>query len=90
MLTRTLLSTAEQRTILLERKIDINQIGTSEELHDHSRRDDWGDTELHKCTAVGRENDAHPIQRVGRVGGHNTVQRDLRADQEDEERHGRP
>ena len=89
-LTRTLLSPTEQRTILLERKIDVNQVGTSEKLHDHSGRDDWGDTELHECTAVGRKNDAHPVQRVGRVGGHDSVQWDLRAYQEDEERHRRP
>lgn len=41
-------------------------------------------------SVIGEDNTPHPIERVGRVGGDDTIQCDLRANQEDEERDYRP
>ena len=38
---------SELHPILLETKIDIDEVGTCKQLHDHSRSNDWCDTELH-------------------------------------------
>ena len=79
----TFLCAAEESTVLLERKVDLNKVCTSEKLDDHARSDDGSDTELHECSTVGGENDTHPVERVSGVGGHDAVERDLRADEED-------
>jgi hypothetical protein len=42
------------------------------------------------CLPVRSEDDSHPVQRVARVRGHDAVKWDLRADEEDCERDGRP
>jgi hypothetical protein len=60
----TLLGTAEQSAVVLQAEVNLDQLSAGEELHDHARGNDRGDTELHQGTAVGRENDTHPVQRV--------------------------
>ena len=87
---RTLLRAAEERPVLLERKVDVDEVRARKELHDHARSDDGGDTEFHERAAVRGEDDTHPVKGVCRVGGHDTVERDLGADKENEERYGRP
>ena len=87
---RTFLSPAEQRPILLETKVDIDKVGARKQLHDHSRGNDGCDTEFHERSAVGGEDYTHPVQRVRRVGGHDSVQRHLRAYQENKECYGCP
>jgi len=57
----TFLSTAEQRAVLFEREIHINEVGTRKQLHDHSRSDDGGDSEFHKSSTVGSQDDTHPV-----------------------------
>ena len=59
-------------------------------LHDEARRDDGGDAQLHQRATVGRQDDAHPVERVGRLAGGHAVQWDLAAHQEDEQRHDGP
>ena len=86
----TFLCTAEECAIILKREVDLNEVRAGEQLHDHARGDDGCDTEFHEGSAVRGEDDTHPVERVGRVRGHDTVQRHLRAYQEDEERHRRP
>ena len=81
----TLLGSVEERTILLEAVVNLNEVGASEELHEHARGDNGGDTELHEGSTVGGKDSTHPVERVRRVGGHDSVQGDLRANQEDEE-----
>ena len=63
----TLLRSTEQRTILLQRKVDFDEICTGEQLHNHSRGHDWCYTKFHECTTVGRKDDTHPIERVSRI-----------------------
>ena len=86
----TLLCAAKQRAVLLERKVDLDEVGAGEELHDHAARDDGRDAELHERAAVRRQNDAHPVERVRRVARHDAVQRNLRRDEEDGKHDGRP
>jgi hypothetical protein len=86
----TLLGTREQSAIFLEAEVDVDEVSTSQELHDHSRGDDGTDTELHQRPPIGGQDDTHPIERVGGIRGHDTIQRHLRADQEDEEGDGCP
>ncbi len=87
---RTLLSTRKQGTVLFQTEVDFNKVCTGEELHDHARGNDRTDTKFHESTAVGGKDDTHPVQRVRRVGGHDAVEWDLGADQEDEESDRRP
>ena len=87
---RTFLSPAEQCPILLQRKVDLDEICASQQLHDHARGNDWCDAEFHESTAIRGEDDSHPVKRVRRVGGHDAIQRDLGADQENEKRNGCP
>lgn len=86
----TFLCTAEQGPILLQAEVDLNQVCTREQLHNHARCDDWTNTELHKSTAIRSENDTHPVERVRRVGGHDAIERNLRANKEDKESDCRP
>lgn len=86
----TLLGTAKQGPIILQAKVDVNKLSSSEELHDHAGSDDRGDTELHQGTSVRRQDRSEPVKWIGRVGRHDTVERDLGADEEDEKGCGRP
>jgi len=79
----TFLGSTEKSTVFLQAKVDLYQICAGKELHDHSTRNDWADAEFHERTAIGREDDTHPVEWIGRVGGHDTIERDLRTDQED-------
>ncbi len=60
----TLLGTAEQRAILLETKIDVDEVSARKQLHDHARRDNGCNPKLHKRSTIRGEDDAHPVQRV--------------------------
>ena len=60
----TLLGTAEQRAILLETKVDVDEVSARKQLHDHAGCDDGCDSELHKRSAVRGKDYAHPVQRV--------------------------
>ena len=62
---KELLGTAEESTVLLEGEVDLDEVGTGEELHDHTGGNDGRDTEFHESTTVGSENDTHPVERVG-------------------------
>ena len=79
----TFLCSTEKCPILLQAEINIYEVCASEELHDHSGSNDRGNTELHKSTAIGSDDDTQPIQRVRRVRRHDPVKRDLGAHQED-------
>ena len=86
----TFLSTAEQSPVLLETEVHVDEISTRQELHNHSRGDNGRNTKFHKRSTVRGEDDAHPVERVGRVGRHDTVQGHLRANQENKQRNGCP
>jgi hypothetical protein len=54
----------EKLSVLLGAHLDVNDLGTRKELHDHGRGDDWGDTKLHKGSLVGGKDDSEPVKRV--------------------------
>ena len=87
---KELLGALEEHAVLLEAVVDLDDLGARQELHDHAGRDDRRDAQLHQRAAVGGEDDAHPVERVGRLGGLDAVERDLAADEEDEQRDRRP
>lgn len=47
-------------------------------------------TEFHEGAAVGSQNDTHPVERIGRLGGLYAVDWNLAAHQENEEGDDRP
>lgn len=78
------MGTSEQGSVVLETKVDFNEVGTRKELHDHARGEDRSDTEFHECTTVGGHDDTSPVKGVGRVGGDDAIEGDLGAHKEDE------
>ena len=86
----TFLSAAEECAVILEGEVDLDEVRAGEELHDHARGDNRCNSELHQGPTVRGEDDTHPVERVGRVGGHDAVEGDLGADEEDEEGDGGP
>ena len=65
-------------------------VGGVTDLHDEARSDDGRDAELHQRAAVAREEHTHPIERIGRLVRLAAINRDLAADEEDEEGDRRP
>ena len=86
----TFLSAAEKSAILLEREVDLNQVGAGQQLYDHAGGVDGGDAKFHESTAVRGQDDTHPVKWIGGVRRHDTVQRDLRTDKENQEGDGGP
>lgn len=85
-----LLSGLVELTVRLEVEVDIDHVGTSEELEDHTGGDDGGDTQLHQRTSVTRNDHSQPVEGIRVVGGNNAVERHLAHDEEDEEGQGGP
>lgn len=48
---------AEAIAVHLRAHVDINDLGSGKELHDHGRSDNGGDTQLHECSLVRCQND---------------------------------
>ena len=69
---------------------DLDDLRAREQLHDEARRDDGRDAQLHEGSSIRRENYADPVEGISRVGAHDAEEGDLAADEEDEERDGRP
>ena len=86
----TFLCSAEKSSIFLQGEIDLDEICTGKKLHDHPAGNDWGDTEFHECSSIWSEDNTHPVERVWRVRGHDTVEGHLRANQEYEESYSSP
>mmetsp|Transcript_23135 Transcript_23135/g.72086 ORF Transcript_23135/g.72086 Transcript_23135/m.72086 type:complete len:462 (-) Transcript_23135:149-1534(-) len=59
-------------------------------LHEHGRRHDGRDAQLHERAAVRREDHAQPVERVARQRPRQAVERQLAAAQEDEQHAHRP
>lgn len=56
-----LLGRLVELAIGLQVEVDVNEVGASEELEDHSGGDDWRDTKLHQSTAVTRHHHTQPV-----------------------------
>mmetsp|Transcript_103451 Transcript_103451/g.321783 ORF Transcript_103451/g.321783 Transcript_103451/m.321783 type:complete len:256 (-) Transcript_103451:2-769(-) len=85
-----LLRTREERAVLLQALVYINDPASSKQLHDHARSNDRRNTQLHQGASVRCQDNTHPVERVRALRGHDAVERDLAADQENKERNRRP
>ena len=82
---KELLGTSEQRTVLAQRLVHLDDLRAGEQLHDKAGRHDWTDAKLHQRTTVRRKDHTDPVERISAFGGLDPVQRDLAANQEDEQ-----
>mmetsp|Transcript_91751 Transcript_91751/g.165686 ORF Transcript_91751/g.165686 Transcript_91751/m.165686 type:complete len:298 (-) Transcript_91751:27-920(-) len=80
-----LLGPGEERAVLLQGLVDVDELGARQQLHDHAGGHNGGDAKLHERATVGGEDDPHPVEGVRRLVLGNAVQGDLAAHQEDEE-----
>lgn len=87
---RTLLSAVEQSLVFLVALINLDELCTSEELHNKARSDDGANAKLHQRAAVRSNNHTHPVEGIRRVGRLDAIEGHLRAHQEDEQRQGCP
>lgn len=87
---RTLLSAVEESLVVLVTLINLDELSTSEELHDEARGHDGANAELHQSAAVRCENDTHPVEGIRGLRGLDAVEGNLRADKENEQRERRP
>lgn len=71
-------------SVFLGLHVDIDNLGTHEELQDHAGGNDWGHTKFHDGTLVGGKDNSEPVQWVGSFFLLDTIQWDLTADQIDE------
>ena len=69
---------------------NFNEFCAGKQLHDETRSDDWWDTQLHKSTAVGGEDDTNPVKRISWFRAHDTKERNLTAYQENKKRNSSP
>jgi len=60
--------------VLIERKVNIDEISAYQKFHNYARGDDGAYSEFHESAPVGGEDDMHPIEWVRRVGGHDAVE----------------
>jgi len=79
------LSGIDQLFVFLVFLIDLDYLGADQQLHDHSGSDNGTNSQLHQSPSVGGHDDSGPVHGV--VSGHvtNSVERNLRTDQENEE-----
>ena len=96
-----LLHALEQLALLLHALVKHHQLETRQQLHNHTRRHDGADAQLHeratvvlmnrrKHKPVGARDGAKPVEGIGGSGVGNAVQRNLAAHQVDEQSHHSP
>mmetsp|Transcript_18997 Transcript_18997/g.41280 ORF Transcript_18997/g.41280 Transcript_18997/m.41280 type:complete len:357 (-) Transcript_18997:258-1328(-) len=66
--TKKLLGTRKQSAIFLDIVVNLDDSRTSQKLHNQTGSNNWTDTEFHEGTTVGSKNDAHPVERITRLG----------------------
>jgi hypothetical protein len=75
---------------IAESRAYLNQTGTRKHLHNHTRSNNRGDTQLHDGATVGSQNHTHPVKGIRGLGGLNSIDGNLTANKENEKRNGRP
>lgn len=50
-----------QFTVRLQVEVNINHVGTSQELEDHAGRDNGCDSEFHQCTSITSQHHTEPV-----------------------------
>jgi hypothetical protein len=87
---KELLGSLVKLAVGLEVEVDVDEVGASKELENHTRRDNGRNTQFHERSPVTGHHHTQPVQRVRGIRGHNSVQRHLAHHQEDEERETGP
>lgn len=72
-------------SVLFALHVDVNNLGSDEELEDHTGGNNWGHTKFHDGTLVGGKDNSEPVEWICTLLLDNTIQRDLTADQVNEE-----
>ena len=85
-----LLGALEQRSVLFQALVHVDDLGTGQQLHHHARGNYGRDTQLHERASITGHYHPHPVQRVRVARSRNPVQRNLAAHQKDEESYGCP
>lgn len=80
-----LLRSLVELAVRLQVEVDIDQVGTSQELENHTGGDNRGNTQFHQGSTVTRHHHPQPVYRIGAVRGHNAIQWHLAHDQEYQE-----
>ena len=75
------LSTFVEGLFFLVVLVDLDELGSVKELHDHGSSDDGRDTQLHESASVGSQDGSHPVERIGLFTFDDTVEGDLAAEQ---------
>mmetsp|Transcript_44817 Transcript_44817/g.142710 ORF Transcript_44817/g.142710 Transcript_44817/m.142710 type:complete len:313 (-) Transcript_44817:240-1178(-) len=70
-----LLRAVHESPVLLHGVVNLDDLGSSEELDYQPRRHDRGDTELHARPAIGRHDNAGPVEGVGARVGLDAIER---------------
>ena len=61
---KQLLRAVEQLAVGLLALVHLDQLGARQQLHHQAGRDNGRNAQLHERAAVGRQDDAHPVERV--------------------------
>lgn len=76
----------QERTILTNIVIHLNNLGPSQELHHKSRSHNGGNPKFHHSSPVWCKNNTHPIKGISTGGGMDAIKWKLTAYQKDEKR----
>jgi hypothetical protein len=88
--TKQLLSTREESSVFLDIVINFDDTGASKKLHNQTRCNNRTNSKLHKSSSVGSKDNTHPVKRIGRLGGLDSINGDLTAHQKDKQSNGSP
>lgn len=83
--TEQFLGSHHEGTVILETVINVDDLRTSKQLHNKSRSHDGADTEFHKSSSVGCEDNSHPVEGISGAAALNSIERNLATEQEDKE-----
>ena len=76
---------SQKVSVLFNAVIHLDDLRTSQKLDNQAGGDNRSDTELHHSPSVGSKDDSHPVERVRTGRRVDSIQRQLTADEEDEE-----
>ena len=77
---------SQQLAVGFDAIIDVDNLRSGKKLNHKAAGDDGADAELHAGASVGGHDDSRPVEWVASCIGLNTIERQLTADEENEER----
>mmetsp|Transcript_36342 Transcript_36342/g.82890 ORF Transcript_36342/g.82890 Transcript_36342/m.82890 type:complete len:231 (+) Transcript_36342:882-1574(+) len=88
--TEQFLGALEEDLVLAGALVHVDELRASKKLHDKTRGHNRANAELHEGSPVRGQDHAHPVERVRRLRGLDSVKRDLATDEVDEQGDDRP